>query len=82
VPVVPDVVLETRSPGDGAREVQDKSDLWLGAGARVVLDLDPQARALRLHRLGAAGAMLGLEDTLALEDLQPGFSAPVRRFFR
>ncbi len=36
VPIVPDIVLETRSPNDTRREVADKVALWLELGVRLV----------------------------------------------
>ena len=82
MPVVPDAVLETRSPGDSKREVVEKMTRWLQAGVKVALDLDPTARRLTLHRPGEPPAVLGPADTLTLEDVLPGLSLPLSRVFR
>ena len=79
--VVPDIVLETRSPGDTRSEVAEKVALWLTAGVRVVLELDPGRRRLAVHRPGTEPQVLGEADTLTLGDVLPGFSVPLARLF-
>jgi Uma2 family endonuclease len=82
VEVVPDIVLETRSPNDTRREVEAKVARWLQAGVRLVWELDPKARVLTVHRSDREAQKLGIGDTLSGEDVLPGFSLPVRRLFR
>lgn len=82
LPLAPDLVLETRSPHDSAREVADKIRRWLDAGSQVVLDLDPAAQRLTVHRLGQEPETLGAGDTLRLADVLPGLSLPLRLVFR
>src|SRR5207249_2128747 len=36
VPVVPDMVLEVRSPDDSRKDFAQKIDMWLGAGVKIV----------------------------------------------
>jgi len=78
---VPDLVVETRSPGDTRREVAEKVRRWLGAGVRVVLDQDPETRTLHVHRQDGEPEALGIGDVLTLDDVLPGFTAPVERLF-
>jgi len=80
--VVPDLVLEVRSPGDTRKEIADKIALWLAAGVRLLWDLDPKRRVVTVHRPGEPPRELGVDDTLSGEDLLPGFSLPLRRIFR
>ena len=74
VPVVPDLVLETRSPGDRAREVADKVELWLEVGARVVWELNPRSQILTVYRPNEAALALGADDILVCEELLPEFA--------
>jgi len=80
--IVPDIVLETRSPNDTRKEVQEKVNLWLQAGVRIVWELDPKARVLTVYRPGMELRTLGIEDTLSGEDVLPGFTLPLRTLFR
>ncbi len=81
VPVIPDMVLETRSPNDTKREVADKVDHWLALGVRLVWELNPQTRILSVHRPNQAPRLLITGDTLDGEDVLPGLSVPVERLF-
>jgi len=82
IPVVPDLVLETRSPSASASEVAGKIREWLNAGVRIVWDLDPQHRRLTVHRADTPPEVLGVDDVLSGEDLLPGFRLPLRLVFR
>lgn len=79
---VPDLVVETRSPGDGKKEIQDKIDEWLHFGCRVVLDVDPTRETVTIHRSNQETLTLGKEDTLDGGDVLPNFSLPLSRIFR
>lgn len=81
VPVVPDIVLETRSPNDTKREVAEKVQQWLDLGVRLVWELDPKTRLLTVHRSGVPARELGVTDTLSGEDVLPGLAVPVERIF-
>jgi Uma2 family endonuclease len=69
--LAPDIALETRSPSDSARWMEEKARLWLEAGTSVVLNLDPHRRCLTVHRAGRETQLLGPTDVLELEEL-PG----------
>jgi len=81
VPVVPDLVVETRSPNDTKREVADKVARWLELGVRLVWELNPKERILTVHRSGVPARELGGTDTLSGEDVLPGLAVPVERIF-
>jgi Uma2 family endonuclease len=78
----PDLVIETRSPGDTRTEYALKVSMWLQFGARVVWALDPMTRTLTVHRNGETPRVLTTEDTLEEPDLLPGFSLALERIFR
>ncbi len=81
VPVVPDIVLETRSPNDTQKEVADKVARWLELGVKLVWEMNPQTRILTVHRNHQAPRILGQGDALDGEDVLPGFSVPIARLF-
>lgn len=80
--LVPELVLETGSPADKERDIEEKVRLWLDAGVRMVWELDLSRRVLTVHRPGAEPRPLGAEETLSGEDVLPGFSLPLSRLFR
>ncbi len=77
MPLVPDLVLETRSPGDTAREVAAKVELWLEVGAREVWELNPRRQILTIYRPDDEPRALGAADKLE-SDLLPGLSLELR----
>jgi Uma2 family endonuclease len=81
LPVVPDLVLETRSPSDRGPAVRAKVQEWLDAGVRIVLDLDPTRGTLTIYRPDSDPVALTSSDTLTLEDVLPGFALPLSRLF-
>ena len=79
VPLVPDLVLEVRSPGDTPSEVAEKVADWLAAGVRLVWELNLRDRTLTVYRPDAEPQRLGPSDTLTGENVMPGFSLPLAR---
>jgi Uma2 family endonuclease len=79
--LAPDLVVETLSPSDTAREVEEKVAMWLSAGVRVVLTLDPASRSVKVHRSENDIICLSDEDELDLEDVVPGFRCRISDIF-
>ncbi len=77
MPAVPDLVLETRSPGDSAREVAAKVELWLEVGAREVWELNPHRQILTVYTPDNEPLALSADDRLESE-LLPGLSLELR----
>lgn len=77
--VVPDLVLETRSPNDRPGEVAQKVTDWLAAGVKVVWELNVKARVLTVHQSGKEPVKLTAADTLDGGDVLPGFSLGLKR---
>ena len=80
--LAPDLVVEVKSPGNSNPEMAAKARMWLCYGSRVTVTLDPAATLAIVYRPDAAPVTLGADDVLNLDDLMPGFSCPVWRFFR
>ena len=81
VPVIPDIVLETRSPNDTKREIADKIDRWLELGVRLVWELNPKLRVLTVYALGQAPRILSESGILDGGNVLPDFSVPIARLF-
>jgi Uma2 family endonuclease len=81
VRTVPDMVLETRSPNDRPREVAEKVQEWLDAGAKMVLELNPLKNILTVYRPGAEPLVLGPNDSFDGADILPGFTLPLAELF-
>ncbi|HEY3330703.1 MAG TPA: Uma2 family endonuclease [Capsulimonadaceae bacterium] len=78
----PDLVLETKSPRDSLRGLKKKMARWLEYGAKVGLLIIPEEQTLTVYLSGAEPILLMREDTLAVDDVLPGFSLQLTRLFR
>ena len=77
IPFPPDLAVEVASPNDRPGEIAARTDEWLGAGSRMVWNLDPQTRTATIHRPGMEPLILGPEDQLDGLDVLPGFRCRV-----
>lgn len=81
IPVIPDLVLETRAPGVSEREVRERMQLWLSFGVKVAWDLDPKRRQLTIYQPELPSRLIQESDSLTCEELLPGFVLPMRDVF-
>ena len=79
--VMPDIVLEMRSPGDSKREVIEKVQMWLEAGVKLVWTADPKAKTLTVYRPNTTPQTLNGNELLDSADILPGFSVVISKLF-
>ena len=79
--LAPDLAVEVVSPGDTAREVQDKVEDWLRAGTRLVWTVYPATRSVNVYRSLEDVRVLSEDDTLEGDQVIPGFACKVRELF-
>ena len=79
--VVPDMVAEIRSPSDRAAEFNEKIQMWLSFGVRLVLAVYPQTRTIAVHQPGRSTVTLAYDDTLDGGEVLPGFTCPLKDIF-
>jgi Uma2 family endonuclease len=80
--VVPDLAVEILSPNDSVRQVATKIGEFLECGVSLVWIVDPERRTVVVYRSLTDTTTLIDTGTIDGGDVLPGFSAPVRRFFR
>ena len=81
LPFAPDLAVEIVSPGDTSSEIQDKLDLYLEAGTRLVWIVYPDLRKVVTHDSTGRTKSLGVDQTVDGGDVLPGFQVPVRDLF-
>lgn len=81
IPVVPDIVLETRSLANSKKHASAKVRLWLEIGVKSVWKMNPRMRLLTVYRANQTPRSLGEGDTLDGGDVLPGLSVPISRLF-
>jgi Uma2 family endonuclease len=80
-PGAPDLAVEVVSPNDTYAEVEDKTQAWLEAGARMVWIVNPRRRLVTVYRAATAARILTLTDELSGEDVIPGWAIRVGEIF-
>lgn len=81
IPFGPDLAVDVLSHDDRDHEVEEKVQLWLSAGSRLVWVVDPDTRTVAVHRRGAETVTLREDDEIAGGDILPGFRCRVSDFF-
>ena len=79
--VVPDLVVEVRSPSDSRREVHDKARMWLSHGVPLVWVVHPDTRTIDVHRPDRAAATLAGDDSIDGAEVLPGFACALAEVF-
>ncbi len=79
--VVPDLVVDVKSPSDSRREVYDKARMWQSFGVRLVLAVFPDTRSIDVHSKDGSTTTLYEDDTLYGGEALPGFSCSVKAIF-
>jgi Uma2 family endonuclease len=75
LPVVPDFIVEIRSPSDSLPQLQEKMQEWVENGARLAWLIDPEDKQVFIYRKdGSVEHKPGLEGSLSGEAVMPGFS--------
>jgi Uma2 family endonuclease len=81
LPVVPDLVVEVRSPSDTWGEVFGKVGEYLEASVRVVIILDAVSLTTSVYRADEFQQIYHNSDELVVPEVLPGFAVPVCRLF-
>ena len=79
--VVPNLVVEVRSPSDRWGEIFTKVGEYLRAGVVVVVVLDPASASASVYRMEEIQQVFHNGDALVLPDVLPGFSVAVEPLF-
>ncbi|MCE2500344.1 MAG: Uma2 family endonuclease, partial [Dehalococcoidia bacterium] len=80
--LVPDLVVEVKSPSNSYPEMRRRAEMWLGFGARQVWSADPDRATITRYAPGAEPVILDENDIIDGGDLLPDFTAPVWSLFR
>ena len=79
--VVPDLAVEVKSPNDSRGQVNDKAEMWLRHGVRLVWAAFPEERIVEAHHAERGVIVYREGDKLDGMDVLPGFSCAVGPLF-
>lgn len=82
VTVVPDLVGEVVSPRDSFSDVEEKVLVWLAAGTRLVIVVEPTTRTIHAYRGSDRVVVLCEGEQLDAGDVVPGLTIAVAELFR
>ena len=80
-PGPPDLAVEIVPPNDRHSEVEEKVEMWLRYGVRMVVTLNPQTRAATVYRSLDSIRMIRGEGQLEGDDVIPGWVLPPTELF-
>lgn len=79
--VVPDFVIELRSPTDSLEDLREKMAEYIENGVRLGWLIDPLERRVHIYRTGAEVEILDNPETVFGEELLSGFEFQVSRIW-
>lgn len=79
--VVPDLAVEVLSASNTLGEMARKRGEYFRAGVRLVWEIDPRVRTVRVYTFETAYADLAAADTLDGAPVLPGFALPLAQLF-
>lgn len=79
-PIAPDLAVEVMSPNDSADEIEKKVQEYLSAGVRMVVVVYPATKSVTVHTPKGI-RRITLDEAFDGEDVLPGFSLPLKKFF-
>jgi Uma2 family endonuclease len=78
VRIPPDLAIEVISPGDRIYEFEEKLADYRSAGIKLVWEVNPKFRYVRVHHSDRSSVRLEEGDTITGEGVLPGFSIRVK----
>lgn len=79
--IAPDLAVEVVSPNDLAYEIDEKVDEYEAAGVKLIWIVNPETKAVRVHRDDGTVTVLREKDELDGENVVPGFRCRVADLF-
>ncbi len=80
-PHSPDLAVEVLSPSDRPGEVEEKVQMWLDGGGRLVWVVDPARRTAAVHRIDGSIESFTGDQELRDDSVLTGFSIPLLSIF-
>ncbi|MBI1281770.1 MAG: Uma2 family endonuclease [Anaerolineaceae bacterium] len=80
IPLIPDLVVEVVSPGDEAKDVEEKIQFYLDRGVQLIWVMYPSLKSVIVRRSDSM-KKLSINDILSGEDVLPGFEVKVSDIF-
>lgn len=80
-PLVPDFIMELRSPSDRLEPIQEKISEFIEYGCKLAWLIDPHSRLTTVYRADGSESKVPFDEILHGEDVLPGFSVNLVELF-
>jgi Uma2 family endonuclease len=80
-PIVPNFVIELRSPSDRLKELQDKMQEYIDNGVQLGWLIDPKTKQVEIYRVDRPKDLLENPSTLSGENILSGFILELAEIF-
>lgn len=80
-PLVPDFIMELRSPSDRLEPIQEKIAEFIEYGCKLAWLIDPNAQLTTVFRADGSESKVPFDEVLHGEDVLPGFSVKLVELF-
>ena len=81
IPIVPDFVIELRSPTDNLKTLQKKMQEYQKLGVRLGLLINPKNKQVEIYRPGQAAEILTSPTAIDCGEIMPGFVLSMSRIW-
>lgn len=78
---MPDLAVKVISPSDRYTEVEEMVSLWLEAGCRLVIVVNPRRQTVTLHRSRSEILLLTEGEAMDGADVVPGWPLSITALF-
>ncbi len=80
LPLVPDFIVEIKSPGDSIKDLKVKMEEWMENGVRLAWLIDSKAEMVYIyHNKRTVEKIIGFEQVLKAEEIMSGFEFDLRQ---
>ncbi len=80
-PIVPDFIMELRSPNDRLESIQEKIAEFMESGCLLAWLIDPEAQQTTVYRADSSETTVPFTQILSGESVLPGFSVQLGELF-
>jgi Uma2 family endonuclease len=80
-PFAPDLAVEVLSPGNTAREINEKVAMYFAAGSRAVWVFDPEKRTAAVYASPSEVRVLNEDERFGGGEVLPGFTLDLAKLF-
>lgn len=80
--LAPDLAIESVSPNDTVRELEEKLEEYIDSGVRLIWVIHPELQSIKVYRPDGSITQLKSSEELSGEEVVPGFACKIADLFQ